>query len=118
MNDSISSKPLESSQIFDTFVRLLTPYDGAAVVIQTAARAFLARKAAARKKALKEAAVRKEAAAAEVVYFPVSIHDVGPSSPEYTLAELLDAAFPDLEDMFSAEELLALWGEFEADKTA
>ena len=92
--------------------------DGAAVVIQTAARAFLARKAAARKKALKEAAVRKEAAAAEVVYFPVSIHDVGPSSPEYTLAELLDAAFPDLEDMFSAEELLALWGEFEADKTA
>ena len=77
------------------------------VVIQTAARAFLARKAAARK-----------TAAAEEIYFPLSVHDVAPPSPEYTLAELLDAAFPDIEDVFSVEELLALWGEFEADKTA
>lgn len=76
-------------------------YDGPVVVIQTAMRAFLARKEAA---ALKEA--RKEALK-EAAF---------PPSPEYTLAELLDAAFPDLEEMFSAEELLALWGEFEADK--
>ena len=89
--------------------------DGAAVVIQTAARVFLAHKGAAALKEVKEA--QKEAAAhkvieaaADVVYFP--------PVAEYTLAELLDAAFPDLEDMFSAEELLALWGEFEADKTA
>ena len=48
-------------------------HDGAAVVIQTAARAFLARKAAARK-----------TAAAEEIYFPFSVHDVAPPSPEYT----------------------------------
>ena len=34
------------------------------------------------------------------------------------MAQRLADAFPDLEEMFSAEELLALWGEFEADKTA
>ena len=79
-------------------------HDGSAVVIQTAARVFLARKEAA---ALKEAAARKAIeAAADVVYFP--------PMAEYTLAELLDAAFPDLEEMFSAEELLALWDEHEA----
>ena len=27
------------------------------------------------------------------------------------MAELLDAAFPDLEEVFSAEEILAFWGE-------
>ena len=29
------------------------------------------------------------------------------------MAERLDAAIPDIEEVFSAEELLALWGEFE-----
>ena len=29
------------------------------------------------------------------------------------MAERLDAAIPDLEEVFSAEELLALWGEVE-----
>ena len=29
------------------------------------------------------------------------------------MAELLDAAFPDIEDVFSVEELLELWSEFE-----
>ena len=29
------------------------------------------------------------------------------------MAERLDAAFPDLEEVFSAEELLAIWGEFD-----
>ena len=86
-------------------------YDAAAVVIQTAARAFIARKEAAAlkevKKALKEAAAHKVIeAAADVVYFP--------PVAEYTLAELLDAAFPDLEEVFSAEELLALWDKHEA----
>ena len=37
----------------------------------------------------------------------------GRPSPEYALAELLDAAFPDIEDVFSVEELLKLWSEFE-----
>ena len=36
-----------------------------------------------------------------------------PPSPDGTTAELLHAAFPDLEEVFSAEELLALWSEFE-----
>ena len=37
-----------------------------------------------------------------------------PPSPDGTMAERLDAAIPDLEEVFSAEELLALWSEFEA----
>ena len=36
-----------------------------------------------------------------------------PPSPDGTMAELLDAAFPDLEEMFSAEQILALWREVE-----
>lgn len=74
-----------------------------------------AKKAAARKEALKKAAARKEAAAAEVVYFPFTAHDVAPPSPdpEYTrMAELLAVAFPDLEeDVFNLS--LWLWDEFE-----
>ena len=46
-------------------------------------------------------------AAADVVYFP--------PVAEYTLAELLDAAFPDLEEVFSVEELLELWSEFDGE---
>ena len=89
--------------------------DGAAVVIQTAARAFLARKEAAARAFLTRRAAARKAAAAEEMYFPdFSVHDVAPPSPEYTLAELLDAAFPDIEDVFSVEELLELWSEFEA----
>ena len=87
----------------------------AAVVIQTAARAFLARKEAAARAFLTRRAAARKAAAAEEIYFPdISVHDVAPPSPEYTLAELLDAAFPDIEDVFSVEELLELWSEFEA----
>ena len=36
-----------------------------------------------------------------------------PPSLDGTMAERLDAAFPDLEEVFSAEELLAMWGEFD-----
>ena len=36
-----------------------------------------------------------------------------PPSPDGTMAELLHAAFPDIEEFFMTEELLALWGESE-----
>ena len=34
-----------------------------------------------------------------------------PPSPDGTMAEKLMAAFPDLEELFSSEEILELWGE-------
>ena len=34
-----------------------------------------------------------------------------PPSPDGTMAERLHTAFPDLEELFSVEEILALWGE-------
>ena len=37
-----------------------------------------------------------------------------PPSPDGTTAELLHAAFPDIEDVFSVEEMLELWSELEA----
>ena len=36
-----------------------------------------------------------------------------PPSPDGTMAELLHTAFPDIEEVFSVEELLKLWSEFE-----
>ena len=32
-----------------------------------------------------------------------------PPSPDSTMAQRLAAAFPDLEEVFSAEEILAFW---------
>ena len=41
-----------------------------------------------------------------------TIFDIAlPPSPDGTMAQRLDAAFPDLEEVFSAEEILAFWGE-------
>ena len=34
-----------------------------------------------------------------------------PPSPDSSMAEELAAAFPDLEEVFSAKEILAFWGE-------
>ena len=39
--------------------------------------------------------------------------DIMPPSPDGTMAQLLASAFPDLEEVFSAEEILTIWGEVE-----
>ena len=36
-----------------------------------------------------------------------------PPSPDGTMAQRLAYAFPDLEEVFSAEEILTFWGEVE-----
>ena len=42
--------------------------------------------------------------------------DLGsPPSPDSSMAEELAAAFPDLEEVFSVEELLELWSEFDGE---
>ena len=43
-----------------------------------------------------------------------NIFDIAlPPSPDGPMAEELYMAFPDIEEVFSVEELLALWADFE-----
>ena len=45
--------------------------------------------------------------------FVINILDIMPPSPDGTMAQRLAYAFPDLEEVFSAEEILTFWGELE-----